>query len=122
MTGEEMERAIEFLINNQARIEARLDARFEETNQQIAETNRQLAQTNQRLEAFAESQAQLIQVVTRTFDAQNRINEESRRWQEESQRLQEAAWAAIRQTEKTVDRLAETVRRQIEGRNGNSGG
>ena len=118
MTGEEMERAIEFLIGNQARF----DARLEETNQQIAQTNRQLAQTNQRLEAFAESQAQLIQVVTRTFEAQNRINEDTRRWQEESQRSQDAAWAAIRQTEQTVDRLAEIVRRQIEGGNGNSGG
>ena len=122
MTGEEMERAIEFLLDNQARIETQLDARFAATNQQIAETNRQLAQTNQRLEAFAESQAQLIQVITRTFEAQNRINEDTRRWQEESQRSQDAAWAAIRQTEKSVDRLAETVRRQIEGRNGNSGG
>ena len=118
MTGEEMERAIEFLINNQARF----DARLAETNQQIAETNRQLAQTNQQLDAFAESQAQLIQVVTHTFEAQNRINEES-------QRNQDAAWAVIRElgvkqdrTEETVNRLAETVRRQIEGRNGNSGG
>ena len=38
MTGEEMERAIEFLLQGRANFETRL----EQTNQQIAETNRQL--------------------------------------------------------------------------------
>ena len=118
MTGEEMERAIEFLINNQARFDARLE-----------ETNRQIAETNKRLESFADTQAELMRVMTQTFESQHRINEDLRRGQEGLllglERLnnsQEAAWAAIHQTEKTVDRLAETVRRQIEGRNGNSGG
>ena len=118
MTGEEMERAIEFLIDNQARFDARLE-----------ETNRQIAETNKRLESFADTQAELLQVVTRTFEAQNRINEEFRHGHEELhrglenlQRSQDAAWVAIHQTEKSVDRLAETVRRQIEGRGGNSGG
>jgi ABC-type transporter Mla subunit MlaD len=129
MTGEEMERAIEFLLKNQASFDARLE-----------ESKRQL-------DSYADTQAELMRVVTRTFEAQNRINEEFRRGHEELrhghaelreelhrgyeelrrgqenlQRSQDAAWAAIRQTEKTVDRLVETVRRHLEGGSGNSGG
>ena len=118
MTGEEMERAIEFLLKNQASFDARLE-----------ESKRQL-------DSYADTQAELMRVVTRTFEAQNQINEEFRRGyeelhrgyeelrrgQESLQRSQDAAWAAIHQTEKTVDRLAEAVRRQIEGRDGNPGG
>lgn len=51
MTGEEMERAIEFLLQSQAKLEA-----------QIAETNRQL-------QTYAETQSEFIQIVTRNVDA-----------------------------------------------------
>ena len=37
MTGDEMERAIEFLLKNQADFEARFEAEREQTNQQIRE-------------------------------------------------------------------------------------
>ncbi|MDQ1612052.1 MAG: hypothetical protein QOG00_1983 [Pyrinomonadaceae bacterium] len=48
MTGEEMERAIEFLLKNQADFEARFDAERELTNQQIRElaVNQQSTQEN----------------------------------------------------------------------------
>ena len=58
MTGEEMERAIEFLLKNQADISARQDR----TDEQIAETSRQLA-------AYAETQSQFIQITSRNIDA-----------------------------------------------------
>ena len=139
MTGEELERAIEFLLQSQANSEervARLEAAQAETSRQIAETNRQLAETNQRLDSFADTQATLMQVVTETFAAQNRINEDVRRnldglsrGQENLQRAQEAAWEAINQlgdrqnrTETVVERLAETVRRHIEGGDANTRG
>ena len=133
MTGEEMERAIEFLLDNQARA----DVRFEETSRQIAETNRQIAETtNQRLDSFADTQAALMRVATETFAAQSRINEDVgrgldglRRGWEDLQRAQEAAWAAIHRlgdrqdrTEASVDRLAEAVRRHLEAGNGNTRG
>lgn len=51
MTGEEMERAIEFLLQSQATLEA-----------QIAETGRQL-------QAYAETQSEFIGIVTRNVDA-----------------------------------------------------
>lgn len=51
MTGEEMERAIEFLLQSQANLEA-----------QIAETGRQL-------QTYAETQSQFIEITTRNIDA-----------------------------------------------------
>ncbi len=56
MTGEEMERAIEFLLKSQANLEA-----------QIAETNR-IIQLN------AETVTTFIQTVTRSLEAQDKIN------------------------------------------------
>ncbi len=49
MTGEEMERAIEFLLKSQANLET-----------QIAETGRQLA-------IYAQTQSQFIEIVTTTM-------------------------------------------------------
>ena len=62
MTGEEMERAIEFLLQSQANFEARL----EQTRQQVAETGRQL-------QAYAETQKECIQIITRHIEAQAEI-------------------------------------------------
>ncbi|HEX8354003.1 MAG TPA: hypothetical protein VF611_13940 [Pyrinomonadaceae bacterium] len=95
MTGEELERAIDFLLKSQANLEARIEqvnanlgARIDETNRQLAETNRQLAETdrqlaetnrqlaetNKHLGEYASMQTTLVQVVTRTFEAQDAIN------------------------------------------------
>ncbi len=56
MTGQEMERAIEFLLESQAQIASRQDR----TDAQIAETSRQL-------QAYAETQSEFIQIVTQTM-------------------------------------------------------
>lgn len=83
MTGEEMERAIEFLLQSQASYESRLadiSARQDRTDEQIAETNRQLA-------TYAETQSQFIEIVTQAManlaDAQARtertVNETNER-------------------------------------------
>jgi prefoldin subunit 5 len=60
MTGEEMERAIEFLLKNQADFAARqdrTDARLDELTAQVSETGRQLA-------TYAQTQSQFIEIVT----------------------------------------------------------
>jgi vacuolar-type H+-ATPase subunit I/STV1 len=86
MTGEEMERAIDFLLKSQANLEARIEevdqrlgARIEEVNRilsaQVEKTNRQLAETNRQLGEYASMQTMLIQVVTRTFESQAVINQ-----------------------------------------------
>lgn len=95
MTGEELERAIDFLLKSQANVEARIEqvninlgVRIDETNKQLAETNKQLAETNKQLAEtnrqlaennrqlgdYANMQTTLIQVVTQTFEAQAVIN------------------------------------------------
>ncbi|HEX8652969.1 MAG TPA: hypothetical protein VF708_19290 [Pyrinomonadaceae bacterium] len=123
MTPEEMERAIEIVLNNQAHFEVQLEKTIRqveetnrqlgETNQQLGETNRQLGETNRqvaemsqqlaemsqqlaetnrhvqeisrqvvdtnrRLGMFADTQAEVIQVVTRHIEAQGEFNSSMR--------------------------------------------
>jgi hypothetical protein len=58
MTGGEMQRAIEFLLEHQAPLEQRI----EQTNVQLAETNRQLA-------AYAQTQSKFIEIATHSIQA-----------------------------------------------------
>src|SRR5215208_7161585 len=85
MTGEELERAIDFLLKSQANLEARIEqvnanlgARIEEVDKRlgarIEETNRQLTDTGKLLGEYTQMQTALVQVVTRTFAAQADIN------------------------------------------------
>ncbi|MCA1621095.1 MAG: hypothetical protein LC795_17665 [Acidobacteria bacterium] len=74
MTGEEMERAIDFLLKSQANLEARIEQVNANLGARIDETDRQIAETNRQLNEFASVQTTFIQVVTRTFEAQDAIN------------------------------------------------
>jgi len=56
MTGEEMERAIEFLLGSQANLEA------------------QVAETNRAIRLHAETQTEFMQIVTRHIEMQGEIN------------------------------------------------
>ena len=101
MTPEEIERAFEIVLNNQANFEIQLEKtnrQVEATSRQIAETNLQLAETGKRLEIFAETQAEFIQVVTRHIEAQGEFNNSMRN--------------AVRDLSATVERYI------AEGRNG----
>ena len=60
MTGEEMERAIEFLLKSQATLEA------------------QIAETNKIVQLHAETQTEFIQAVTRSLEGQAAINDSLR--------------------------------------------
>lgn len=62
MTGDEMERAIEIILHNQANFEVQ----FEKTSQQLQQTDRQMEATNARLEALAkrvETVAEQVEIV-----------------------------------------------------------
>ena len=126
MTGEEMERAIEFLLQSQANSEARqaaFDARLDRLTEQVAETGRQL-------QMHAETQTEFIQIVTQHIEAQGRFNAEFRaaqartdealaRANESQARTNEALERtneALERTNEDVRRLAATVERYIEGR------
>ena len=86
MNGEEMQRAIEFLLEHQATLEQRIEqtnAQLAQTNEQLAQTNEQLAQTNAQLgelsrqvgalsdqvSAYAETQSEFIEIATRSIEA-----------------------------------------------------
>jgi ABC-type transporter Mla subunit MlaD len=89
MTGEEMERALEFLLQSQANYDARLEqtnARLEQTNAWLVQTNarleqtsEQISETSRQLQAYAETQTEFIQIVTtsisRLAEAQTRSDE-----------------------------------------------
>lgn len=98
MTGEEMERAIDFLLKSQANLE-----------QRIEETNRQLG-------SFADTQAGIMRVMTRTFESQSEINNSLRAAIGE---LARATDSRLTETDERLNRLAELVEHYIiEGRNG----
>ncbi|HEX8128367.1 MAG TPA: hypothetical protein VF527_04640 [Pyrinomonadaceae bacterium] len=100
MTSEEMERAIEFLLQGQANHQVRLD----ELAAQVAATNRQVAETGRVVQLQAETQSEFIQIVTRHIEAQGEINASLR--------------AAVSHTDERLDRLEALVERYIEGRSG----
>jgi len=107
MTNEEMERAIDFLLKNGARC----DARIEQTAEQLAQLSLKVdrlaekvdrlsddfAQLSSRLESFAETQSQIMLVMTRTFEAQSQINASLR--------------AADNATDQRLDRFIEALER-----------
>jgi len=133
MTGEEMERAIEIILNNQANFELQ----FEKTNQQIEETNKRLSlfigETDKRFGIFAETQTEFIQITLRHIEAQGEINasirstvreikETTRELKETTRELKETTRElkeSQTRTDERIGKLAETVERFIsEGRNG----
>lgn len=94
MTGEELERAIDFLLKSQANLEARIEEVDRRLGARIEETDRQLAETNLQLGECASMQTTLIQVVTRTFEAQAVFNE---------------------RTDKRLNALIDTVNKMLSG-------
>lgn len=111
MTNEEMERAIEFLLKSQA-----------DLNAQIGRTNEQLAQTNRQLGGFADTQAEIMRVMTRTLESQAQINDSLRasiRDLSAAQRRTEEAVARLAesqaQSDQRLDALIDIVRERLEG-------
>ena len=105
MTGEEMERAIEFLLKSQANFEGRLN----ETNQQIARTDRQL-------EIFAETQSEFIQAMLRFTESQDMLNENMRKRQvelvEAQQRTEQRISELVESQQRTDQRISELAESQ----------
>ncbi len=111
MTNEEMERAIEFLLKNQANF----DARLEQTNQQLTETNRQLGETNRQLGEFADTQADFMRVMTRTLEAQVQINESQREFNASVSTALTRLAEAQAHTDRRLDALIDIVRGERNG-------
>lgn len=121
MTGEEMERAIEFLLQGQANHQVRLD----ELTQNLNQLTQQAAETNHIVQLNAETQTQFIQIVTRHIEAQGEINASLRdanaSLHDANASLRDANASlrdAIFSTSARLDRLEALVERYIEGRGG----
>lgn len=96
MTGEEMERAIEFLLQNQATLEDRIgrtQMQLSETQGQLGRVVESIAELNRVVQMQAESQGQLNQTLTTAITA-----------------LAEAQ----QKTEAKVDRLTNVVEKLVE--------
>lgn len=121
MTGEEMERAIEFLLQSQANFDARLEqllqsqanseSRLEKLEIGLEQTNQQVAETSRQLQVYAETQTEFIRIVTTTMQglaaAQSRTDERITLTNEH-----------LMQTDERLNNLAGLVERIIsEGRN-----
>lgn len=107
MTGDEMERAIDFLLQGQANHEARLGALTEQVGEltnTVTQLTEQVAGTNRLMQMHTETQTAFIQIVTQHIEAQGEINA--------------SLQANINHTDTRLDRLEAVVERYIEGRNG----
>jgi chromosome segregation ATPase len=101
MTGEEMERAIDFLLKSQANLEARIEQVNTNLGASIEEVNRnsgvRIEETNKLLGEYTKMQMTLVQVVTRTFEVQADFN---------------------RRTDQKLNALIDTVNKMLSGSQG----
>jgi septal ring factor EnvC (AmiA/AmiB activator) len=105
MTGEEMQRAIEFLLEHQATLEQRI----EQTNVQLAETNRQLA-------AYAETQSKFIEIATHSIQA---LTDVQLRLEQRIAQMDTRITTRQDETDARLDRLTVFIERFVSGgRNG----
>ena len=101
MTGEEMERAIDFLLKSQANLEARIEEVDQRLGARIEEVNRnlsaQIEESRKLFDEYQRMQTMLVQVVTRTFAEQADFN---------------------RRTDEKLNALIDTVNRMLSGGQG----
>ncbi len=117
MTGDEMERAIEFLLESHANLEARQ----QRTDEQISQLARQVAETGVQLQAYAQTQSEFIDIVTRTMTG---LAEKHAQLAESSASNMERIEASMSQLaesqQHTDERLNALIDIVKEGRNGRS--
>lgn len=129
MTGEEMERSIEFLLNSQASLESQMERtnrqvellgrrveqvadQVEQVANQVEQVANQVGQMSVRLEVYAATQSQFMEIVLRHIETQSEINASFRRAINDLNGAQQ-------RTEEKLSSLIETVDRYIsEDRNG----
>ena len=130
MTGEEMERAIEFLLKNQAAFDAKFEVEREKTNQQIRDLAAGHQQTREFLDEITEIVAQNAQQIAQNSRdiAQNSrdIAQNSRDIAQNSQQSRHINEVLLNVAEgqnrnrEEIDVLVKLVGGVIEGGNGKS--
>lgn len=125
MTGEEMERAIEFILHNQVSLEEHVkqaEQRIEQVNRNLSE---QIAELNRTVQLMATSQSQFNEMMTTTVvslaDSQRKLEESHQKLAESQRELTESQRElseSQRHTEQKLDALIDIVRERFEGKDG----
>jgi ABC-type transporter Mla subunit MlaD len=106
MTGEEMERAIEFLLKNQADFEARFEAEREQTNQQI----RDLAARDQQTREFLDELSRIVAQNSQDIERNSQLIERN-------SQLIERSSQQIERNSQQISHLGNIVGNMAEGQN-----
>ena len=143
MTGDELERAIDFILKSQARAEARVERNEEQLSrlaEQVEQLRQQGADSQKRHDAMEDAHTDLVRVLTQYMETQDGINKslretdvrqarfsaslgESLRASDESLRTAMTELATRQErTEATVDRLSQTVGALVKIVEGGRGG
>ncbi|HJQ33484.1 MAG TPA: hypothetical protein VJ866_14965 [Pyrinomonadaceae bacterium] len=143
MTGDELERAIDFILKSQTRADARSERNEEQLSRladQVEQLRQQGADSQKRHEAMEDAHTNFVRAMTQYLETQDQINKslretdvrqarfsaslaESFRTSDESLREAMAALATRQErTEATVDRMSQKVEALVkvveEGRGG----
>ena len=102
MTGEEMERAIEFLLQSQAGHDARLD-----------KLTAQVTETSQQLQVYAQTQTEFIEIATRTMEGLAEAQARTERTLNVLAEAQTRTDAQINRTDERLDRLTTLVEQHV---------
>jgi ABC-type transporter Mla subunit MlaD len=127
MTGDELERAIDFILKSQARAEARIERNEEQFSRLTEQLSRQGADFQNRHNAIGDAHANLVRVLTQYMETQDIINNSLRETDVRQARLSASLAESLRasdeslraamtnlatrqeRTEATVDRLSQKV-------------
>ena len=121
MTGEEMEKAIGFILNSQASFETRLQKtseQIERTGKQIEQTSKQTQETDRKLGMLLDSQNEFMATVLKQIEAQGEVNNTLRKGIREIADSQHEVAGAQAETNKRLAALTTAIERYMEGLNG----
>lgn len=127
MTGDELERAIDFILKSHARADARIERNDEQLSllaEQVSQLRQQDADAQQRLHFIADAHASLanahtnlVRVLTQSLETQDRINKSLRAADVRQARLIASLGETVRSSDeslrtamtKTTERLSQKV-------------
>jgi ABC-type transporter Mla subunit MlaD len=140
MTGDELERAMDFILKSQGRAEARFERNDEQLSRLAEQLTQQGANFQKRHDAMEDAHANLVRVLTQYMETQDHINMSLRETDVRQARFSASLGESLRasdgslraamtelatrqeRTEATVDRLSQKVEALVnivgEGRGG----
>ena len=127
MTGDELERAIDFILKSRAGAEARIERNEEQLSRLAEQLRQQGADSQKRHEAMEDAHTNFVRVMTQYLETQDQINKSLRETDVRQARFSASLGESLRasgeslraamtelatrqgQTEATVDRLSQKV-------------